>query len=115
MTSLDVLVIRRPPFPVPAPLDVRVVRRGRSIVVSWRTASPARRAYYGVIGLRLRRLTVASLSDPGAFGSVQGRGRTRFTVRLRPRHPAKVHWVAVYSVSRDRGHAPRRVLVRVPR
>jgi hypothetical protein len=111
--SLRVLVVRRPALPVPAPLDVRAVRRGGSIVVSWRTASPARRASYTVIGQRRRRLSVETLRDPGLFDYVEGRGRTRFTVRLQSERPSAVHWVAIYGISLDQGRAPSRVLVPV--
>ena len=111
--SLRVLVVRRPPAPVPATLDVRAVRRGRSIVVSWHTASPARRVAYAVIGQRRRRLSVESIRDPGLIGYVEGRGRTRFTVRLRPERPSEVHWVAVHAISLDEGRGPPPVLVPV--
>ena len=40
---LRVPLARRPPLPVPRLLDARAVRRGRSLVVTWRTAFPARR------------------------------------------------------------------------
>jgi hypothetical protein len=110
--SRRVLVVRRPPLPVPRLLDVRAVRRGGSIVVSWRTEFPARRTFIGVIGQRRREPGPDSITDTGAFDGVRGRGRTRFRLRLRPERPERIRWIGVYAYSFDRtpGH---RAVVRV--
>jgi len=80
--------------------------------VSWRTATPARRAGYAVeAGRRGRRRP--GPRDFGAYGGVEGRGRKRFTVRLRPRHPAAIRWVRVTGYSADRGDTPPAVTVPV--
>jgi hypothetical protein len=110
--SAVVHVRHRRSLPVPPPLDLRARRRGNAIVVTWRTAFPARRAYYYVAGRRTRR---AQPSDPGAVDLVDGNGRRRFSVRLRPERPAAVRWVAVGAVSLDRDVEERSVLVRVSR
>jgi hypothetical protein len=102
--SVRVRVIRRPALPVPATLDVRARRRGRSIFVSWRAAGPARRTSYFVEGRR-RRGGRFDIYDRGSFRGVNGRGRTSFTARLRPRRSARVKWVAVTAYSFD---GPRR-------
>lgn len=110
--SRRVLIVRRPPLPVPRLLDVRAVRRGGSIVVTWRTEFPARRTFFTVIGQRTRKLGPDAITDEHAFNGVRGRGRTSFRLRLRPRRPAAVRWVGVYAYSSDRtrGH---RAVVRV--
>ena len=97
---------------MPRVLDVRAVRRGRSIIVRWRTEFPARRTFFTALGQHTRELAPDSFTDPSAFASVRGRGRTHFHVRMRPEHPAAVRWVGVYAYSfdRTRGH---RAVVRV--
>jgi hypothetical protein len=104
--------VRRPPLPVPRLLDVRAVRRGDSIVVSWRTEFAARRTFFTVIGTRTRKLGPDAIEGPRSFAVLRGRGRTRFRARLRPEHPARVRWVRVFAYSFDRtpGH---RAVVRV--
>jgi hypothetical protein len=72
--------------------------------VSWRAAGPARRTSYFVEGRR-RRGGRFDIYDRGSFRGVNGRGRTSFTARLRPRRSARVKWVAVTAYSFD---GPRR-------
>jgi hypothetical protein len=112
LLSRRVLIVRRAPLPVPELLDVRAVRRGDSIVVTWRTDFPARRTFFNVIGQRGRTLGPDTFIDESAFDGVRGRGRSSFRVRLRPGKPAAVRWVGVYAFSfdRTRGH---RAVVRV--
>jgi hypothetical protein len=107
-----VLIVRRPPLPVPRILDLRAVRRGGAIVVRWRTEFAARRTGFAVIGRPSRKLSPDTFTDPSAFGSVRGRGRTHFRLRLRPERPERVRWVGVIAFSADaaRGH---RAVVRV--
>jgi hypothetical protein len=110
--SRRVLVVRRPPLPVPRVLDVRAVRRGGSIVVTWRTEFPARRTIFAAFGQRTRKLGPDAIPDLGSIATVRGRGRTHFRARLRPDRPEALRWVGVYaySVDRTRGH---RALVRL--
>jgi hypothetical protein len=107
--SVRVRAVRRPPPPLLRPLDVRARRRGDRIVVSWRTAGPARRMQFAAFGQRTRKLRTIETS---AADLVAGRGRTRFTARLHPDRPARVRWVTVHAASRDRQGA-RSVTVRV--
>jgi hypothetical protein len=110
--SQRIRIVERPPLPVPRPAGVRARRRGDSIVVSWRTAAPARRVVFGVMGRRNRRRgREFPLLD--ALGYRFGRGRTRFQVTLRPRRPERVRWVALYAQSRDRERLRHIVIVRV--
>lgn len=101
--SVRVRVDRRPPLPLWPPLDVRAERRGDEIVVRWRTAGPARRMIFYVLGQRTR-------SDQSIVFSAttvrSGRGRERFSVRLRPDRPRRVRWVVVRAGSFDRGGSP---------
>jgi hypothetical protein len=99
--SRSVLVVARPALPVPALGDVRAVRRGRSIVVTWHTASAARRVYFLVYAQHGRRLTSASFRDRKAIRLVRGRGRTRFRVRLHPQHPDRIRFVRIDASSID--------------
>jgi hypothetical protein len=112
--SLSVRVRTRPALPVPAPLDVRARRRGRQIVVTWRTVTPVHRAGYLVEALRR---THGRPDHRRGFGGdhsgVEGRGRTRFAVHLHPRRPAAIRWVRVRSYSADGGATPRPVTVPV--
>jgi hypothetical protein len=108
----SVLILRRPPLPVPRVLDLRAVRRGGSIVVRWRTEFPARRVVFTVIGQPGRRLAPDSFTDLSAFDSTRGRGRTRFRVRLRPERPARVRWIGLIAFSLD-GAGGHRAVVRV--
>jgi hypothetical protein len=111
--TVRVRVITRPPLPVPETLDVRVRRRGRTIAVSWRAASPARRTYYLVEGRR-RRGGRFDVTDLGTIRVRRGRGRTSFHARLRPRRPARVRWVAVTAYSLDGPPPSDPVIVKVP-
>jgi hypothetical protein len=107
--TVRVRVVRRPPLPLRRPLDVRARRRGDAIVVRWRTAAPARRMYFSLLGHRQREpRDLTSLAT--AF--VPARGRTRFTARLLPERPARIRWVSIYAVSVDRAR-PRSTVVRV--
>jgi hypothetical protein len=110
--SRRVLIVRRPPLPVPRVIGVRAERRGGSIVVAWRTEFPARRTFFAAFGQRTRELGPDAIPDLGAITTARGRGRMRFRVRLRPERPATIRWVGVYaySVDRARGH---RAVVRV--
>jgi hypothetical protein len=92
----------RPSLPVPKPLDVRVRRDGDDLVVTWHTASPARRTTFAVYA-----------SDRGdevplAFGRARGRGRRSFSVRLRDAARAR-RVMVVASGESDR--RPRHVTV----
>jgi hypothetical protein len=96
--SLRVRVARRPELPVRAPRDVRVRRRGDSIVVTWRTAGPARRQTFFVFGSASR-----DDDDPelGAYAVRHGRGRRHFAVRLEAADGLR--WVTVLAEGYDSG------------
>lgn len=75
--AVPVELRRRPLRPLPRLLDLRAVRRGRSIVVSWRTDRPARRVRFEAVQQLSRRRGV-----PMEPEYLLGRGRQRFRVRL---------------------------------
>lgn len=68
---------RKPLRPLPRLLDLRAVRRGRSVVVTWQTDRPARRVRFEAVQQLSRRRGV-----PITPKSVLGRGRRSFRVRL---------------------------------
>jgi hypothetical protein len=102
-----VRISRRPPLPVPRPLDVRARHRGGAIVVAWRTATPARRTYFVVQPLNVHR------RDLGTLETVKGRGRSRFRVRVTLPRPEGIPRIVVAARSIDGGPHPGPVLVRV--
>ena len=104
-----VRIVPRPALPLRTPLDVRARRRGRVVVVRWRTAGRARRMLFTVIGQHGRGGTTFA---PFSADFVPGPGRTRFVARLRPERLRDVRWVRVYAGSLDRG-GNRSVLVPV--
>jgi hypothetical protein len=105
-------VIRRPALRAPPPLGVTARRRGSAIVVSWHTASPARRASYVVAAHPSRANSGRYVRERFAF--TRGRGRTRFTLRLRPPRPDSLHWVTVQGQSIDDGRVTREAGASVP-
>ena len=88
-------------LPLRAPRDVEARRDGAAIVVTWRTAQPARRQTYIVIGER-RRAPDGGF-DPSAYALEDGGGHTRFRVRLRPTDPDRIVTVTVFVESYDSG------------
>jgi hypothetical protein len=110
--SLRLRVERRPALPLQRPLDVTARRRGREIVVRWRTAEPARRQTFIVAGQDRRDEIVPGA--PGTLDVVPANGRRRFAVRLREPASVRVRWVVVLAASLDSG-AERHVLVKVRR
>ena len=96
-------------LPVRAPRGIVARRHGDSIVVTWRTAAPARRQTFIVIGRRNRN----SLAEQGAFALRDGAGQTRFAVRLRPLDPDRVRFVTVFAESYDSGEDGPLTTVRV--
>jgi hypothetical protein len=97
-----VRVIRRAPLPVRRPLDVRARRRGGSILVTWRTAAPARRQWFFVSAHEARRPSEEFVVI-GNNARRRGGGRTSFAVRLRPDRPERLRWVAVVPEGFDAG------------
>jgi hypothetical protein len=75
--SVPVELRRKPLRPLPRLLDVRAVRRGGGVDVTWQTARPATRIRFEIVGQLSRRG-----DDPFLEESVLGRGRRRFRVRL---------------------------------
>jgi hypothetical protein len=98
--SRTVRVRARPALPIPRPTAVRARRDGDSITVTWRTTRPARRTQFSVEPHRARRGR-PGVTDFLASEFVNGRGRTRFRVRLHPQHPQAIRWVTVTATSPD--------------
>ncbi len=107
--ALRTRIIIRRALPVPRPIALRARRAGRDVIVAWRTRRPARRVWFLVAALRARR---GEPVDEQALEYLNGRGRTRFRVVLRPRRPGAVRWVNVAGYSID-GSATRTNRVRV--
>jgi hypothetical protein len=95
--SCHIVLVRRPTPPVPAPLGVRARRSGRSIVVTWHTAFPARQTIFSVVVGRSRQ-------RPSGTEVVRGHGRTHFRARVRPRGagPIRLAWIAAFGLSGGR-------------
>jgi hypothetical protein len=102
---------RRPP-PLAEPENVRARRSGDDVVVTWRTAIPARRASFLVYGASTRRPNIDSRA-PIEF--VEGRGRRRFRQRLMATAGFRIREVTISAFPQDppfdRGQ--REVVVRV--
>ena len=109
MLRVRVRLARRVEPPIPRPLDARAVRRGRSIVVSWRTAFPARRTLFTV-----RPAKESRQPDSGASSSRAGLGRSRFRLTLRPARPDALRRLVIAGTDYDGRHR-RAVTVRVTR
>ena len=90
------------------PHDVRVTRRAKRLVVTWRTAKPARAQSFEVEALR-RRDDLVELD----YRDMGGRGRTRFRAVLEDKGRAR--WVAIEWNSFEPRLKGGRMLVRVPR
>lgn len=105
--SVPVDLRRKPLRPLPRVLNVRAVRRGGAVVVTWQTATPARRVSFRVKGRLSRRDHFPIVEE-----SVEGRGRRRFRLRL-PLHEVRelgdVTLIAL-SVVRDRPPYDRRTV-----
>ena len=89
----SVRALRRPVPPLVLPVDLRARRRGRKVVVTWRTERPARRSQFLVFGGRTRK----SAPSFGDYVTRRGRGRTHFRVVLRGRRARGVRWVTVIA------------------
>lgn len=109
--SLRVRVARLPAPPVQTPLGLRARHRGDAIVVTWRTAAPARRQFFIVQGRIARADTEPT--DIGAVAVRYGRAHKRFSVRLRPQRPGRYRWVAAFTQGRDGDDSARTPIVRV--
>ena len=109
MRRVRIRVARRPALPLRPAVGVTARREGDDIVVRWRTAAPARRQFFVVAGqVREDRL------EPGALGALKflpGRGRSSFSIRLRPASD-RIPFVAVVSFSAD-SDSERHTVVRV--
>ena len=106
--SRHVRIIQRPAPPVPVPLDVEARRDGRSVVVTWRTAFPARRCTFAVFAAPTRRAE----RDVAGIEAVRGRGRTRFRTRLQSEDGRPLRWVSILAIGEGNA-APKPVRVRV--
>jgi hypothetical protein len=96
-------VTLRRSLPVPKPLDLRVKRDGRDLIVTWRTAFAARRTLFRAAAEGKGILTLAS-------EGVDGAGKRAFRVRLKDAAQARRVSVTAYGES-DR--EPRTATVRL--
>jgi hypothetical protein len=106
--SVPVDLRRQPLRPLPRVLNVRAVKRGGAVVVTWQTATPATRVSFRVKGRLSRRDRFPVLEE-----SVQGRGRRSFRLRLPLREVRELGDVTVIALSvvRDRPPHDRRTVV----
>jgi hypothetical protein len=74
---------------VAKPIDVRAVRKGKTIRVTWRTARPAAHTSFAVAVFPLT-------ASPRDYVRSDGNGRKSFSATLRPTNP-RVRRVAVYA------------------
>jgi len=98
----DIRVTRRPIPPLLRPIDVRAVRRGDDVVVTWRTRRPARRQSYFAESLRRERRQRGDRIDvvlPPTDILANGR-RTRYRTRLED-VPARHRFVRVTATAQD--------------
>jgi hypothetical protein len=65
--------------------------------VRWRTRAPARRQSFIVAG----HARPEADAEAGAFVFRNGRGQTRFSVRLQPAEPDRVRYVTVFAQGDD--------------
>jgi hypothetical protein len=107
-TALRVQVRRRTPPPFQRPLDVRARRAGDDVVVTWRTAGPARRVSYVVFGSPTRRIRPRGGNLPPSAWR-DGRGERRFRVRLRAAPRAR--WAILLAAAKDRPRRNARIVV----
>ena len=107
-TVIHARVRRRPVPPLRVPLDVRARRAGDAVVVTWRTAGPARRMSFHAFTRRTRGRAPAPAS---AFARVIGRGRRSFRVRIDDARGAR--YVVLLAVASDPPSRTRRVVVPV--
>jgi hypothetical protein len=96
-------VTRRPSPPVPMPLDLRVKKDGRDLIVSWRTAFAAQHTMFAVSAEG-----DGGLSLPGA--GVNGNGKRSFRVRLKDAARARRVEVTAFGAGDRR---PRTATVRL--
>jgi hypothetical protein len=99
--SVPVDLRRKPVRPLPRLIDVRAVRRGGGVVVTWRTDRPARRVQFEAVQRLSGRRGV-----PFTPKYMLGRGRRSFRVRL----PGRPDSVAI-SVRRNRPPFDERTVV----
>jgi hypothetical protein len=106
--SVPVDLRRKPLRPLPRVVNVRAVRRGGAVVVTWQTATPARRVSFRVKGRLSRRDRFPIVEE-----SVHGRGRRRFRLRLPLREVRELGEIRVIALSvvRDRPPHDRRTVV----
>jgi hypothetical protein len=106
----SVLAFRRPTPPFAQPFGVTARRHGRRIVVRWRTAIPARRVEYVVIGLK-RRHSKQLISSVARVRS--GHGRRRFRVVLHAPRGVRLRWVLLDGYQLDPPHRENETRVRI--
>jgi hypothetical protein len=99
--SVRVDLRRKPLRPLPQVLNVRAVKRAGAVVVTWQTATPARRVSFRVRGRLSRRDRFPVVED-----SVEGRGRRSFRLRLPLREVRELGDIKVIAVSVVRNRPP---------
>jgi hypothetical protein len=106
--SVPVDLRRKPLRPLPRVVNVRAVKRGGAVVVTWQTATPASRVSFRVKGRLSRRDRFPIVEE-----SVPGRGRRRFRLRLPLHEVRQLGEITVISLSvvRDRPPHDRRTTV----
>jgi hypothetical protein len=108
--SLRARVRRRTPPPLQRPVGLRARRAGDDVIVTWRTAGPARRMSFLLSGHRRRDGTAPrGRIQPSAYRP--GNGDRRFRARLRD--AGDVRWVAVLAAAADLPRRTARAWVRV--
>jgi hypothetical protein len=112
-TTLRVRVRRRTPPPFQHPLDVRARRAGEDVIVTWRTAGPARRMGFAAWGRRTRGKSFPRGREILPFEARSGRGDRRF--RLRLGDAGDLRWVVLLAYSREPPVRLERIVVRVGR
>jgi len=107
-TVVRARVRRRPVPPFRRPLQVQARRADDAVVVTWRTAGPARRMSFFAFTRRTRgrRFTLRSSS-----AARRGRGDQRFRLRLRDARDAR--WVVLLAAAQDPPRRSARVVVPV--
>jgi hypothetical protein len=111
------VVRKRPALPLPRILDPRARRRGGRVVVTWRTAVPARRVAFAAI-LSLRRKPGGSVVVGVTYGAGGGRRRHRLVLDARNSVPSALprgRWVLLFADSPDSSHEFGPLPIRVTR
>jgi hypothetical protein len=97
--TTTVRAVRNRPPPVPTPVGVSARRSGDEIVVAWHTPFAARRTDFNLIGLTGRSLRSSDFATD--HGSIPGKARRRFRVRLRELPGRRARFVRIDAYSTE--------------